>query len=131
MITCELVTASMNMNEKLQLEDGTKKASAKSFRSLVRGLIYLAHTRADISFLVGVVSKFISNPSMHYFGATKRILCYVGRTIDYRIWYTHVSNFKVFGFINNSSLGSLDDRRSTSNNDFKLDLGAITWFSIK
>lgn len=53
----------MNMNTKLQLEDGTKKANARSFKSLVRVLIYLAHTWLDISFLVSVVSRFMSNPS--------------------------------------------------------------------
>ena len=47
----------MNVNEKLQLEDGTEIADARSFRSLVGGLIYLAHTRPNISFSVGVVSR--------------------------------------------------------------------------
>lgn len=62
MVNCKITATPTNVNEKLQLEDDTKKEDAKSLKSLVRGLIYLAHTLSDISFLVGFVSRFISNP---------------------------------------------------------------------
>ncbi|KAF7815307.1 Retrovirus-related Pol polyprotein from transposon TNT 1-94 [Senna tora] len=75
----------MNLNEKLQLEDGTGLADAKTFRSLVGGLIYLTHTRPDIAFSVGVVSRFKHSPSKHHIGTTKRILHYVAGTVDYGI----------------------------------------------
>ena len=71
LLNCKKATKPMNINEKLQLEDGTEEADAKKFRSLVGGLIYLAHTRSNISFFVGVVSRFMSSPSKHHFGAAK------------------------------------------------------------
>lgn len=33
LLNCKPATTSMNMNEKLQLEDGTEEANAKSFKS--------------------------------------------------------------------------------------------------
>jgi len=61
----------MNINEKLQQEDSTGQANARSFRSLVGGLIYLAHTHPYISYPVGAVSRFMRNSLKHHFGAAK------------------------------------------------------------
>lgn len=61
MLNCKGAATPMNLNEKLQVQDGTDMANAKAFRSLVGGLIYLTHTRPDIIFLVGVVSRFLRN----------------------------------------------------------------------
>lgn len=81
LVNCKSAATPMNMNEKLQQKDGTGQANARSFRSLVGGLIYLSHTRPDISYSVGVVSRFMSNPSKHHFGAAKRILHYIVGTL--------------------------------------------------
>ncbi|KAF2303067.1 hypothetical protein GH714_013211 [Hevea brasiliensis] len=91
----------MNINEKLQHEDGAEMANARRFRSLVGGLIYLTHTRPDIAFPVGVISKFMQNLQR---------LC---------------------GFMDSDWAGSLDDRRSISANVFTLGSGVITWSSKK
>lgn len=77
----------MNINEKLCLDDGTEMANATYFRSLVGGLNYLSHTRPDVAFSVGVVSRFMHSPSKLHLGATKRILKYIAGTIDHEIWY--------------------------------------------
>lgn len=67
----------MNVNEKLSRDDGTEMANATYFRSLVGGLNYLSHTRPDIAFSVGVVSRFMHNPNKLHLGAAKRILRYI------------------------------------------------------
>lgn len=101
MSNCEAAATSMNINEKLQHEDGTEKANQRLFRSLVGGLNYLTHTRPDIVFRVSVVSRFMHNPTKQHFGVVKRILRYVAGTFDFGIWYSKVSNFKLFGFTDN------------------------------
>ena len=63
MLNCKKVATPMNKNQKLKLEDGVEAVNQRQFRSLIGGLIYLTHTRPDISFSVGVVSRFMSNPS--------------------------------------------------------------------
>ncbi|OIT23111.1 putative mitochondrial protein, partial [Nicotiana attenuata] len=76
MLNCKTVPTPINVNEKLQLEDGTEKVDGSYFRSLVGGLIYLTHSRPDISFSVGVISRFMHKPLKHHLGAAKRILRY-------------------------------------------------------
>ncbi|KAK9088551.1 hypothetical protein Scep_027633 [Stephania cephalantha] len=131
MSKCSMVCILMNINQKLQLEDGAERANQKHFRILIGGLIYLTHTRLDISFSVGVVSRFMSNPSQIHCGAAKRILRYVACTLNYGIWYIHSINFKLIGFTENDWASSLDDRRNTYGNVFGLGSGAVTWNSKK
>lgn len=131
MSNCEVAATSMNINEKLQHEDRTEKANQRLFRSLVGGLNYLTHTRPDIIFRVSVVSRFMHNPTKQHFGVAKRILRYVAGTFDFGIWYSKVSNFKLFGFTYNDQAGYLDDRKSASGNIFSFGSGAVTWSSKK
>ncbi|XP_038697950.1 secreted RxLR effector protein 161-like [Tripterygium wilfordii] len=122
---------SMNINEKLKNEDGISFEDATYYRSLVGGLNYLAHTRPDIAFSVGVVSRFMHSPSKHHLGAAKRVLKYIAGTVEYGIWYSKVSNFKLIGFTDSDWAGYLDDRKSTSRIIFNLGSRAISWSSKK
>ncbi|KAK9665921.1 hypothetical protein RND81_14G146000 [Saponaria officinalis] len=133
MSNCEAATTPMNVNEKLQREDGTGPADGKLYRSIVGGLNYLTHTRPDISFPVSVVSRYMHKPTKQHLGAAKRILRYVAGSLNAGIWYTKVSdsNFKLVGYSDSDHAGSLDDRKSTSGNVFSLGSGAITWSSKK
>ena len=98
MINCKATSTPMNVNEKLKLEDGISLTNARYYKSLVGDLIYLTQTRPNITFSVGVVSRFMHSPSKHHLGAVKRILCYIARTINYGIWYSHNFKCKLFGF---------------------------------
>ncbi|CAL5345664.1 unnamed protein product [Camellia sinensis] len=131
MLNCKPATTPMNINEKLQCEDGAEMADASRFRSLVGGLIYLTHTRPDIAFSVGMISRFMQHPSKLHFGAAKRVLRYIAGTMDYGIWYAKVFNFKLSGFTDSDWESSLDDRWSISANVFTLGSGVITWSSKK
>jgi len=87
MSNCKPAATPMNLNEKLQQQDGGEKADAKSFRSLVGGLIYLTHTRPDIAFSVGVISRFMQQLSKLHYGAAKKVMRYIAGTLEYGIWY--------------------------------------------
>lgn len=122
---CEVVATPMNMNEKLQRDDGTEHADARLFRSLVGGLNYLTNTRPDIAFSVSVVSRYMHNPTRQHLGAAKRILRYVAGTRNFGIWYTKVANLRLVGFTDSDWAGCLDDRKSTSGNVFSFGSGAV------
>ena len=47
---------------------------AISFRSMVGRLIYLTHTHRDIAFFVGVISRFMQQPSKVHFREAKRFM---------------------------------------------------------
>lgn len=87
----------MNVKEKLQLQGGTKKANTRNFRSLVGGLIYLAHTWPYISFVVGVVSRFVNSPTKHLFGAAKRSCIKLLEHYNMEFWHSSFRN-KVIWF---------------------------------
>ncbi|XP_073099134.1 secreted RxLR effector protein 161-like [Elaeis guineensis] len=115
MLDCKKTATPMNINEKLRFEDGTK----------------MTHTRPDIAFSVGVVFKYMHNPTKHHFGAAKRISRYIVGTMNYGIWYSHIINFNLFEFSDSDWAGFVGDRRSTSGNVFTLGSGAISWSSKK
>lgn len=128
---CKVAPTPMNMNEKLQVEDGTGKEDGSFYRSLVGGLIYLTHTRPDIAFSVGVVSRFMHSPTKHHFGAAKRIMRYVAGTVEYGIWYSKKSECKLIGYTDSDWGGCVNDRKSTSGNVFCIGSGAVSWSSKK
>lgn len=121
----------MNTSEKLRHEDGTEAADASYYRSLVGGLNYLTHTRPDIMHSVSVLSRYMHSPTMQHLGAAKRVLRYIGGTIEHGIWYAQSAECKLFGFSDSDWAGCLDDRRSTSGHTFILGSGAISWSSKK
>ncbi|XP_051143419.1 secreted RxLR effector protein 161-like [Andrographis paniculata] len=121
----------MNPNEKLSSDDETGFADASKFRSLVGRLVYLTHTRLDIAFPVGLVSRFMHRPSKQHYGAAKRILRYLAGTRDYGIWYTQSKDFILEGFTDSDWAGFPDDRKSTSRNCFSFGAGPVSWLSKK
>ena len=63
---------------KLMKASTTVKVDATLYRSIVGGLRYLVHTRSDITFVVGYVSRFMED----HWAAVKRLLRYVKGTVD-------------------------------------------------
>ena len=49
--------------------------------------------------------------------------------MEYGIWYSKETNFRLCGFTDSDWAGSLDNRRSISANVFSLGSGVITWSS--
>jgi hypothetical protein len=53
---------------------------ASKYRSLVGSLRYLTCTRPDITYSVGIVSRFMEEPNHSHLKAIKRILRYIRGT---------------------------------------------------
>ena len=74
MTECKKTATPMNTGEKFYVHDGSGEADARLYRSLIGELIYLTHTRPDISHSVGVLSRFMQTPSKQHLGAARRVL---------------------------------------------------------
>eukprot|EP00253_Pinus_taeda_P029742 PITA_29742 len=89
-------------------------------------LLYLTHTRPDLSFAVGLVARFLQNPRESHWKAAKRILRYV-RTIQFGIHYSAKATPLLVSFTDSDWAGNPDDRKSTAGYVFTLGSGPITW----
>lgn len=74
MLNCKMAATPMNMYEKLCRNDGGKLVNATLFRSIIGGLNYLHNTTLDIAFSVGVVSRFMHNPTKFILELEKEFL---------------------------------------------------------
>ncbi|KAD4179777.1 hypothetical protein E3N88_28368 [Mikania micrantha] len=128
---CKSVTTPMNPHDKFTIVDGGENADGYTYRSLVGGLIYVTHTRPDIAFAVGIVSRFMHSPSVYHFGAAKRILRYLAGTFNYGIWYGRIEEVKLHGYTDSDWAGSCEDMKSLSANVFFIGTGAVSWTSKK
>ncbi|XP_066347760.1 uncharacterized mitochondrial protein AtMg00810-like [Miscanthus floridulus] len=72
------------MEERLKLTKASTMAKVDTtlYWSIVDGLRYLVHTRTDIMFVVGYVSRFMEDPREDHWVTVKRLLCYVNGTVD-------------------------------------------------
>ena len=84
------------------------------YANAVGSLMYaMLCTRPNISYDVGMVSRYQSNPSEAHWKTIKRILRYLKGTVDYRLCY-HGQDIQLKGYINVDQGGDLDERKSTS-----------------
>ncbi|KAJ4789254.1 polyprotein [Rhynchospora pubera] len=128
---CNLVQTPMNTNEKLTTIDGTGATDVTRFRSLVGGLMYLTHTRPDITHAVSIVARYMQNPTKQHMGAAKRILRYIAGTTSYGLWYNAVDGPCLTGYSDSDWAGDIDDRKSTTGQVFFYGTSIITWSSKK
>ncbi|KAE8685759.1 protein TOPLESS [Hibiscus syriacus] len=88
----------MEPNVKMCAHEGKDFKDATMYRQLVGSLIYLTLTRPNISYTVGVMSRYMKNPKKPHLEAVRRILKYVKSTIDYGLLYKKVEDCKLIGY---------------------------------
>lgn len=82
-------------------------------------------------FAINMMSRFMQNPTKQHSGPAKRILKYIAGTLEFGVWYTCSTKFKLQGYSDSDWVSSLDDKKSTSRSVFTLSTNAITWYSKK
>ncbi|XP_072052139.1 uncharacterized mitochondrial protein AtMg00810-like [Arachis hypogaea] len=132
MLDCNPTNTPMECGVKLfKEEEGVRKVDQTLFRSLMGSLRYLTCTRADILFSVGLVSRYMENPTETHMKAAKRILCYLRGTLEYGVFYSVSDEFKLMGYCDSDYAGDIDDRKNTTIFVFFLENNAISWCSKK
>ena len=77
---CKPAQTPIDINTKLNNEDGEPLDNVSQFQRLVGKLIYLTVTRPDISFSVSQISQFMHSPRTPHMDAINRILRYLKGT---------------------------------------------------
>jgi hypothetical protein len=70
-IGCNLAHTPMEEKLKLSRESTTKEVDPTHYRRLIGSLRYQVHTRSDIVFAVGYMSRFMERPTMEHLQAVK------------------------------------------------------------
>jgi hypothetical protein len=95
---------------KLVVTCTSPEIDATLYHQLVGSLLYLTHTRHDISFVVGLVARYMQTPHESHWKVAKRILRYVGGTIQFGIHYSSWGAPLLVGFTDSDWVGNPDDQ---------------------
>jgi hypothetical protein len=117
---------------KLSHDSMTVEVNATQYRHLVGSLRYLTHTRPDLAFSVGYISRFLHRSTMEHQQAVKRIIRYVAGTLDHDLYYTRCpGKAHLVGYSDRDHAGDIDTSKSTSRILFFLGKCPISWHFVK
>lgn len=129
---CNLVHTPMETGLKLAKSENEKEVDATVFRKNVRCLRYLLHTRPDLSFCVGVLSRYIQSSRESHEAAMKQFLRYLKGIITFGLNFKRRMEIpRLVGYSDSSHNVDPDDGRSTTGNVFYLGESPISWCSQK
>lgn len=80
---CNPTKYPMDPREQISKDEGGKVVNATEYKSLVGSLRYLVHTRPDIAYSVGIVSRFMERPTTMHLNAVKKIFRYLKGTLNF------------------------------------------------
>ncbi|KAM7499356.1 hypothetical protein LguiA_023770 [Lonicera macranthoides] len=132
MLACQPSETPMEEGLKLELETDQVPVDKGRYQRLVGRLMYLAHTRPDISYALSIVSQFLHNPGEKHMQAVMRIISYLKATPGKGILFQKNENFlKIEGYTDADWAGNICDRRSTSGYFTFVGGNLVTWRSKK
>ncbi|KAG6512493.1 hypothetical protein ZIOFF_030614 [Zingiber officinale] len=122
------------MEPKTQLHkdlEGTL-VDATEYRRVIGCLRYLLHTRPDLSYPVGMASRYMERPTTMHHKVVKQILRYLKGTIHFGLAYIKgPPEISIFGYSDSDLAGDLDGRKSTSGMAFYFNESLVSWNSQK
>ena len=102
------------------------------YASVVGSLMYFQTcTRPDLSFAVGMLGRYQSNPGIDHWKAAKKVMRYLQGTKDYMLTFRRSDQLEVIGYSDSDFAGCVDSRKSTFGYLFLLGEWAISWKSAK
>ena len=114
MTGCRAAKTPIEPNLKLEAAKPENLVDKEQYQKLVGKLIYLAHTRPDISFAVSMVSQFMHSPRPEHYEAVLRILRYLKGTPGKGLLFANNGHLEVEVYTDADWAGSITDMRSTS-----------------
>ncbi|XP_057426111.1 uncharacterized mitochondrial protein AtMg00810-like [Lotus japonicus] len=116
---------------KLTLDQGKPCEDVMGYRRLVGRLLYLTHTRPDISFATQQLSQFMSQPTDMHYTAALRVLKYLKASPGLGLFFPRNTPLTLQGYSDADWAGCLDTRRSISGYCFYLGNSLISWKAKK
>ncbi|GJW27623.1 zinc finger, CCHC-type containing protein [Tanacetum coccineum] len=131
MIDCNETLIPMDPGTRLtKITEGTMVNSTE-YRSLIGCLRYLLHTRPDLSYSVGLLSRFMQEPREQHMKAIRQVLRYVQGTKDHGITYKHNRGNKIHGYSDSSYGVNTQEGKGTTGIIFYYGESPISWSTQK
>ncbi|CAO2841169.1 unnamed protein product [Amaranthus hypochondriacus] len=131
MLDCKPAETPIVVNHGLRIVEGEAAANREQYQKLVGKLIYLSHTRPDIAYAVGIVSRFMHRPQVQHMEAVLRILRYLKGTPGKGIVFWRNGHLRLQAYTDADWAGDRDDRKSTSGYFTLVGGNLVTWKSKK
>jgi hypothetical protein len=112
---------------KLEDDEDTPLVDNTLYRQLVGSLLYLTHSILDLSYVVGIVYRFMQEPHELHWKVSKHILRYIQGTITFGIHYESEYTLYLMGFTDSDWAGDNIDHKSTSGYSLSLGSEPICW----
>ena len=103
-----------NLMQCPQNELERKQMEGIPYASAVRSLMYAQTcTRPNISFAIGMLGKYQSNPGMDHWKAAKKVMRYLQGTKDFILTFRRSDSLKVTDYSDSDFAECIDSRKST------------------
>jgi hypothetical protein len=93
--------------------------------------MYLVNTRPNIFYAVNQPSQAMVKPTKLFLKAGKHVLRYLRGTYEYGLWYRHMDEVNLHGFMDADWASSPTKRKSTSRGIFSIGSTIVYWYNNK
>ncbi|KAJ9560810.1 hypothetical protein OSB04_005970 [Centaurea solstitialis] len=131
MLDCNETKIPMDPGTKLIKTEGGELVDATKYRSLIGCLRYLLHTRPDLSYSVGLLSRFMQEPKEQHMKAIRQVLRYIKGTLNFGITYKKKGGCKLLGYSDSSYGINTEEGKGTTGIVFYFGNSPISWNSQK
>ena len=98
LVSVSSVRTLMSPNVKLTVDLLGKSVDSSPYRSMIGSLLYLTASRPDISYSVGMCTRYQANPKESHMIALKRIIKYGKTTADFGVCCNKDTNNVLVGY---------------------------------
>jgi hypothetical protein len=130
MAECNPSNFPMEPRNKLNIDKGGKLVDATEYRKMIGCLMYLLHTRHDLSYSVGLASRFMDKQTVMHAGEVKQTMRYLKGTTEFGLIYVPGGGLGVLvGYTNSDHGADQVERTSTGGMVVYLGENLVSWCS--